>query len=158
MSEGTIYKSNYPNVMFVHHKTPLLEISRSFPEFLCLTHHGTVATEAAYLEHFVLVSDASPYCDEDKFVNIYSSLEEYSCLIESWVKGRLTKDSQAKSSLLQYLHNRQGTVGHERWMENLREAFGFSWFYEREFLRHIRNIDRESEDYSKIHKIVSAIF
>ena len=88
-----------PNVCFIHHSVSLLELSRVFPDFLCLTHHGTVATEAAYLEHAVICSSASPYIkNEDCFVYIYESLEEYESYIKKWVlKGGKPGQEQLKS-------------------------------------------------------------
>ncbi|MDC1433192.1 hypothetical protein N8157_01115 [Burkholderiales bacterium] len=158
IEQGKIHKSNKLNAMFVQHKTPLLELSRSFPDFLCVTHHGTVATEAAYLGHVVAVNDASPYRNNHKFVNIYSSLDEYSCLVKSWANGTLKQDPEAETSLLRYVHNRQNIVDHERWMETFRNSLGFSFAKEKAFITHLEGVQRNSAEYLAIHKFFDKIF
>ena len=40
-------------------------------DFLVLTHHGSIAVEAAYLELEALVSTSSPYSKYDSFVSFY---------------------------------------------------------------------------------------
>jgi len=97
--------ANRPKVCFLHHSVSLLELCRVFPGFLCLTHHGTVATEAAYLGHAVICSSASPYIkNRDNFVWIYDSLDEYNGFIRKWIsEGGMNSQAQL-TSLLIYIH------------------------------------------------------
>jgi hypothetical protein len=75
-------KTNIKNVQFISHRVSIVELKEKIPNHLCITHHGTVATEAAYLGLPVIVSSSSPYLENiDSFVDIYRSLNQYESFI-----------------------------------------------------------------------------
>lgn len=76
------------NIYFIHHSIPVITLLKVLPNHLCVTHHGTIATEAAFLGIASVVSSASPYLsDLDHFTMIYSGLDEYRDCIKSWADG-----------------------------------------------------------------------
>jgi hypothetical protein len=152
MSQTKIHSTLFSNVYFVHHAIPALELSRCFPDFLCITHHGTVACEASYLGHTVLVSNASPYCKRNEFVKIYQSTLEYGLLIEAWINGGLKQDDCSKATLLEYFMNRSNPFNMEQKLASFRKFLGFSRESHDDFLYFINHICRGSSDY---HKIIS---
>lgn len=91
-----VYSDTY-GVYFISHEYSLPELSSSFPDFLCITHHGSVACEAAYLGHRVICNRASPYDDEDSFVELYESIESYEDLLK---KASISEDGRDKETTL----------------------------------------------------------
>lgn len=150
MSQNGIHKSSFENVVFVHHSVPASELSRCFPDFLCITHHGTVACEAAYLGHTVMVSNASPYINSHKFVNIYQSTFEYRLLVESWISGGLRQNEYSKETLLKYFFNRTNPCDMELKLEQFREFLGYSRESDNEFLNYLKGVSRSSAEYIRI--------
>ncbi len=75
---------NNERLKFVDPKLPIVELSRVFPQFLCITQHGSVAAECAFLGHFCIVASNSQYMKEDAFVNILSDKNEVNGLLEDW--------------------------------------------------------------------------
>ena len=105
ISPGKPTITNRPNVCFLHHSLSILELSRVFPSFLCITHHGTVATEAAYLGHAVVCSTASTYMkNKDRFVFIYETFNEYESYIQEWKINGATQDASQFKALLAYIY------------------------------------------------------
>ncbi len=71
-------------VFFVDYTLSSIELSKVFPDFMCVTQHGTVATECAYNNLFTLVGSNSRYSVEEKFVKILTHEKELSELFEEW--------------------------------------------------------------------------
>ena len=93
------------NVWFLHHSVSLLELSKVFKNFLCITHHGTVVTEAAYLGHTAICSAASPYIRGiDTFVLVYESREEYTRYIRAWKLNAVLQSVEQRKSLFSYVY------------------------------------------------------
>jgi hypothetical protein len=150
MSKNGLHPSLLTNVAFIHHEIPAFELSRSFPGFLCITHHGTVAPEMAYLGHVSLVSTASPYLDSATFLKRYSSIEEYTQYVKSWSLGALRLDAGAKESLLRYMSCRNNVDLQEKKLENIRNLFGFTMETNNQFLGYMLNMTRCSEGYKRL--------
>ena len=156
MPKNGIQKSRIPDVSFVHHEVPLFELNRVFPNFLCITHHGTVATEAAYLGHSALVSVASPYLEDAKFVERYSSVEEYADLILNWKSGALIQSTASLESLIYYIHCRQHGDILEKKMDTLKNIWGFSPHQHDEFKEFLGKMEENSTNYQKVVEYIDA--
>ena len=150
MEVDQLHKSSFPGVMFAHHQVPAHELSRCFPDYLCITHHGTVATEAAYLGHATIVSKASLYKEHHKFVCIYSSLDQYLELIKSWADGEGGQDDSTIDSLLKYTHDRNHHLTMERKIDVMIKSIGPTLGVDDDFLRYLAGIKRESHEYFRI--------
>lgn len=147
MEIDQLHISSFPGVMFAHHQVPAHELSRCFPGYLCITHHGTVATEAAYLGHTTLVSKASLYKDHHKFVCIYSSLDQYLEFIKSWAEGGLIRDDSANDSLFRYIHDRNHHLTMNSKIDLLRKSLGPGLDLDDDLLKYLAGINRESHEY-----------
>ena len=72
-------------LIFVSEKLSVKELSKTFPYFLCITQHGSVAAECAHLGHLSLVANNSQFSKEDEFVQILKSAKELQSKIDYWV-------------------------------------------------------------------------
>ena len=156
MNENLIYVSSFPNVYFVHYKVPCAELNRSFPDFLCITHHGTVALEAAHLGHTVVASHASPYNKSCDFVCTYSSVDEYRELVTLWSEGHLRNNkSSRKVSLYEYYFKRINHLHMESKLGSLRGLLNFNLDSNDQFLHFLRGIHQGSSDYYNVENFLS---
>lgn len=101
VNKNDVVKTNKHDLAFIGYAVPITKVSEEFDDFLCVTHHGSVACEAAYLGHKVIVSNSSPYNQNDKFVNGYSSLGELEELMRKYFEGGLPEINE--ESLLKYI-------------------------------------------------------
>ncbi|MFV9968653.1 MAG: hypothetical protein AB8V05_07415 [Francisella endosymbiont of Hyalomma scupense] len=67
-----IFSTSVEDVFFLPANLSLIEMKENLGDFLVLTHHGSIAVEAAYLGLEALVSTSSPYSKYDSFVSFYS--------------------------------------------------------------------------------------
>ena len=105
LKKSELICSNDSYVFFLGYGVSVPEISSKINNFLCITHHGSVACEAAFLGHTVISSRASPYTNLDKFIYLYSTLEEYSNYIYEWVNsGSVAKSQVFYDSLYSYIY------------------------------------------------------
>jgi hypothetical protein len=96
----------FSDVFFVHHVVSIVNLSQIFSNHLCITHHGSVACEAALLGHRVICSNSSPYIkDVDSFVNIYESVDEYKDLLKKSILYKYCMSQKQKDSLYKYVYS-----------------------------------------------------
>lgn len=103
----TVISTKMEGVFFVNHKISFLELSKAFKDFLCISHHGTVAIEAAFLDHVAICSSASPYPDNNQFVFVYKSKKEYENLLDEWSSEKISKKSINKHELFSYVYEKK---------------------------------------------------
>jgi hypothetical protein len=72
------------SVYFVDVKLSVLSLNEVFPNFCCITQHGTVASECAAIGNFSIVANNSKYFYLDKFVNILEELTDLHNLLKIW--------------------------------------------------------------------------
>lgn len=117
---NSVSKTNIGNLNIVNHRISLPELSRVFHDFLCITHHGTVVTEAAMLGHEVICSSCSPYSyDCRDFVNLYSTKSEYRkriCDFSSRVSFESVLD---KNGLYEYVYQNSLKNTNDKYMFDL---------------------------------------
>ena len=95
-----------PNLYFAHPAISAIELSRVFPDFMCVTQHGTVAAECALLDIFTVVGKNSRYFDGDKFVRIMHSNDEVYSIFNEWQQFSGFKDHQRETIFkFSYLNN-----------------------------------------------------
>jgi hypothetical protein len=103
---GRLHATSHRDVYFVSHQHPTKDLVRHISKPLFLTHHGTVASEAAYFRKTCIVSDASPFTYKDRFVHIYQTKSQYEELVWQWHQGYLIEKKGAYSSLLRWCARR----------------------------------------------------
>jgi len=103
-NQAYLMPTKISNTHIIHHSFSTVALCELFPDLLCITHHGTVAIEAAYLGANVLVSSASPYISGiDTFVGIYSTIDEYANYIFEWFNSARKVNIKEDISLLAYV-------------------------------------------------------
>lgn len=81
---GTVVeKTRFADVFFVDSSISVRELSKGLPRFICLTPHGSVAAEAAFLGHRAIVNVNSQFGVEDKFVEITSDLSDLDAFLSN---------------------------------------------------------------------------
>ena len=94
-----------PDLFVIGHKVSLKALKAWKPEAVVITHHGTVASEAAFLQMPSIVSEASPYLrGYDTFVDLYSTKTEYTQHLINWRdEYKLYKNDQSVNAYC-YVH------------------------------------------------------
>jgi len=102
---GTVNKKAF----FVSPFINLREMKNVFGMYLCITHHGSVAVESAFLGHRVIASTASPYdTAKDTFIDFYSTKERYTELVGNWAREPKSGGDESLKSVLNFvLRNNQ---------------------------------------------------
>jgi len=102
---GTLNKQ----VFFLSPFMNLKDMKDMFGMYLCITHHGSVAVESAYLGHRVIASTASPYdAVTDNFIDFYSTKEKYAELLGDWAREPKSAGEETVKSVLNFvLRNNQ---------------------------------------------------
>jgi hypothetical protein len=70
---------------------------------LCVTHHGTIATEATAIEIPVVCSAANAFQRFPPFAWTYETLDQYRALLADYVGGRLKVTDRRLKNLYLYL-------------------------------------------------------
>ena len=78
------YYDSDNRICIVNPMVSVLELSRKFPEFLCLTQHGSVILECAYLNHYCVAGCNSQYIDEDYFVKLIHTTDDFKKYLNEW--------------------------------------------------------------------------
>lgn len=107
ISADEISATRVPGVYFIHHTCPPKSLTCKIPRVLFLTHHGSIATEAAFLGQSVISSRAGPYPADVRFVHQYSTMEEYEHLVQQWKIGRLQTSKSARYDLVRWAAKRR---------------------------------------------------
>jgi len=90
---------------FLSDKVSLVELSNGLPDFLCISHHGSIVCEAAFLNHVSICSYRSPYyIEENTFVELYKTVEQYHSLITAWLDGDIVQTGERKNKLFDYMY------------------------------------------------------
>lgn len=88
---------------FVDNKISVQSLKISFPEFMCVTQHGSVATECSFLNIFSVVASNSQYIDQDKFVFILKKESDIPLIVKKWQKFSQYSEHQ-RVSLYKYIY------------------------------------------------------
>lgn len=107
MATDEISATKVPEVYFVHHTCPPQSLTSRIPRVLFLTHHGSIATEAAFLGQSVICSRTGPYPANVRFVHQYSTMEEYEHLVQKWKNGNLELSKAARRDLVRWAAKRR---------------------------------------------------
>jgi hypothetical protein len=102
-----ISATKVPGVYFVHHTCPPQSLTSKIPRVLFLTHHGSIATEAAFLGQNVICSKAGPYPAKVRFVRQYSTISEYEYLVQQWKNEKLQVPKAARRDLVWWAAKRR---------------------------------------------------
>jgi len=89
-------------LLFVSERLSVKELSRTFSEFLCITQHGSVAAECAYLGHLSLVAENSQFSTADKFVEILQNFSQLSLKLDRWKNFEAFSDLE-EASIYEYI-------------------------------------------------------
>ena len=104
--EGLQISDINPNLYFSHPEISAIELSRVFPNFMCVTQHGTVAAECALLDIFTVVGKNSRYFKGDKFVRIMHSDDEILKILDEWQQFSGFKNHERETIFkFSYLNN-----------------------------------------------------
>lgn len=148
ISVGEILSTKYKNIYFINHKISVSEISNTFTDFLCITHHGTAAIECAYLKHISILSIASPYEKKLSFIEHYSTIEEYELLIKNWKDGLIIINEKKLRELYLYAYNRLYLKTHDYFELEFRKLIGFELNNNNnEYLNYLKNIKKDTFQY-----------
>jgi hypothetical protein len=163
LNRDKITKSKFSKIYFVNHEVSTIELSKCFNDFLCITHHGTVAIEAAYLNHQVIASEASPYHHNCSFVQLYTNKIEYEELINSFQFSNIELSSKQKSDLLKYIYFKSKKLNHDVLMIELMEIFNIKLSQKRkdwnsDFIIAIKKVTPESKEYFLINDYLIKLF
>lgn len=104
LANEPLLETNQKGVYFISPFITPRNLENLFEDYLCLTHHGSVAVESAFLGHDVISSTASPYDSKiDNFIDFYSSKHENEELIKLWKLNRSFKSEIKKMSVLNFV-------------------------------------------------------
>ena len=104
LNNEAIVKTNKKNVSFVSPFIDLKEMQKILGMYLCITHHGSIAVESAFLGHKVIASTASPFDNRiDSFIDFYYTKGEYKELIISWGQESENKEYRRLTPVLDYI-------------------------------------------------------
>ncbi len=103
LADGEIARSNDPRIWVVDSKLAIASLKQVLGDFVAITHHGTVATEAVGLRIPVIWSNANPARNFPEFAFSYRTLEEYARLLERYHRGGLVIDTRRFENCLRYL-------------------------------------------------------
>ena len=78
-------------------KINIINLANVFPNFLCVTNHGTVATECAFLNLMCIVASNSQYTQKDTFVNFVKSENDFRKILKKWQEFKKQKVYQRKA-------------------------------------------------------------
>jgi len=107
ISADEISATRVPGVYFIHHTCPPKSLTSKIPRVLFLTHHGSIATEAAFLGQSVICSRAGPYPAGVRFVHQYRGMEEYEHLLKQWKNERLQTSKAGRYDLVRWAAKRR---------------------------------------------------
>jgi len=123
-----VIPSKVAGVYFIHPSLSTQTLVRNFPGILFLTHHGTIATEAAYFNHVCLCSSASPYPKNAKFLFQFRNISEYRSLVRRWKNNQLRLPRDAQRELLAWLAQRRNyTEFKNNYFHLLLESISRKW-------------------------------
>lgn len=71
-------------LFFCSHALSVMELHSVFPDYLCISQHGSVIAEAACKNLFTCAAGSSKYFHLDTFVRILHSFKDYSNIIKEW--------------------------------------------------------------------------
>ena len=102
-SECVLRSEVNKSLFFVDAKLSVIELSKVFPNYMCVTQHGSVAAECAYLDLFCLVGANSQFFDGDLFVRRLSNSDQIEDVFKDWQKFS-GHSQRAKSALFKYTY------------------------------------------------------
>jgi len=91
------------SLYFVDAKISAIELNRVYPEFLCITQHGSVAAECAALGNMSLVGENSQYFEDDLFVTILKRSFELPKVLSLWQNFK-SFSCRERNSIYQYIY------------------------------------------------------
>lgn len=91
------------SLYFVDEKISVIELNRVYPEFLCITQHGSVAAECAALGNMSLVGENSQYFEDDLFVTILKRSFELPKVLSLWQNFEAFSCSE-RNSIYRYIY------------------------------------------------------
>jgi hypothetical protein len=103
LADGQIARSRDPRIWVVDTKLAIASLKQALGDFVAITHHGTVATEAVGLRIPVVWSNANPARQFPEFGFSYKTVKEYSRLLNLFRQGGLVIDQQRFENCLRYL-------------------------------------------------------
>lgn len=145
ISKNALTKTKIDNIYLVNHQVSTLELHNKFNNFLCITHHGTVTIEAAFLGHEVIASAASPYFQDCSFVKTYNNIEEYESFVKEFNPVLMALSDKQKEDLYKYVFSMNRRINHDQLMLELMLIFDISLSndnpgWHQEFLFKLSNI------------------
>ena len=90
-------------VRIVDYRLNIASVRALLGPMICITHHGTIATEATALGIPVVCSRANAFQHFPPFAWMYKTLDEYQALLARYVEGQLQVDEPRLANLYLYL-------------------------------------------------------
>ena len=94
VSQNLQQSSVNKKIFFSSHALSVMELNTVFPDFLCISQHGSVIAEAAFKNLFTCAASNSKYFHLDSFVRILNSFKEYSKIIQEWQNFKTYTEEQ----------------------------------------------------------------
>jgi hypothetical protein len=107
LAPGEIRKTAIDDVYIVDGKLGLQVLHAFLGLLLCVTHHGTIATEAIALRIPVVCSVANPFQRFPAFASTYTSFAEYAELLTMYIDGHLEVTEVELRNLYLYVYENQ---------------------------------------------------
>jgi hypothetical protein len=111
---GEILPSKHSGIFLVDYRVPVAAMRDLVGDFLCITHHGVIATEAIALRIPVAMSCAGPYRHFPPFAFTYESVGQYENFLKRYVKGELKVTLDMENNLYFYLASTR--TDYNRWL------------------------------------------
>ena len=157
INPGSLSPSKLKNVHFAHPQLSPVALIKKIPHILFLTHHGTIASEAAFFGKTTIASSAGPYPKNAKFVHLFNTVHEYENLIRLWKEGRLQHPVSAKNSLWRWVASRRLQIeekGHYFWF--LLKKYRKKWNIENPWTFHLE-LEKRARDPKVYNQLVREI-
>jgi len=152
-----LMKTSHANVYFIHPSISALTISKLVSNPLFLSHHGTVATEAALMGKPCLCTSASPFPKNARFVIQYSSQGEYLHYLKRWSVGRLAMRKKFRNDLMQWVAKRKLYLENKNhYFVYLYKKLGRKWRVNGppEFLEKLEKYVARPAGYAKVRNLI----
>jgi len=141
---GQVLPSRHAEVYLVDYRVPIKAMCELLGSFLCVTHHGVIATEATAAGVPAVISSAGPYRYFPRFAYIYDSISQYEELLKRYAQGQMKVTPEMESNLYYYLASTKGDFNKWLWIA-FGEMSGRPYFSDPEltyrFFRQISNDD-----------------
>jgi hypothetical protein len=163
VSKNVLTKTKIDGIYLVNHQVSTLELHNKFNNFLCITHHGTVAIEAAFLGHKVIASAASPYFRDCSFVTTYNTIEEYESYINEFNPEIISLSDKQNEDLYKYVYSWSRRTNHDKLMLELMSIFDISLTndnpdWHQAFITALSNIKPGSTQEKEVNRYFNKMF